>query len=380
MTHTKIAYFISSHGFGHASRTAAIIEALSKALARDGKMSEFTIYTETPQWFFEDSLTVPFNYHRTTVDVGMIQLTPIVMDIPGTVTKVKSFLDSLPEESDRIAIELKQNGIDLVIADISPLGIVAAEKAGIPSVMFENFTWDWIYETFIPEHPEFGKICNSLRNIFKRATFHGQFAPVCEPNSACDILLPPVSREPRTAPSLIREQIGIRPNEKMALIAMGGVPSKMATEDRIDTAYDNVVFVLSGDYEKIERRNNIIFIPHHSDFYHPDLVNAADFVFGKAGYSTCSEIYNMGKPFAYLLRPDFRESNVLGSALKSISFAFEIDAHDFNKLHLDYWIAQMALCRKSQSLINGADVAAEFLMDALTKEKQHDHLVKAVAV
>ena len=85
----------------------------------------------------------------------------------------------------------------------------------------------------------------------------------------------------------------------------------------------------------MSRKNNVLQIPHHSDFFHPDLVQAADFVFGKVGYSTYSKIYNLQKPFAYLIRSDFRESSVLKEALTALPSAFEIDQLSFNNFVFD---------------------------------------------
>ncbi len=45
-----------------------------------------------------------------------------------------------------------------------------------------------------------------------------------------------------------------------------------------------------------------------SEFFHPDLIQAADVVVGKLGYSTLAEVYNAGAPIAYLPRPRFAES------------------------------------------------------------------------
>jgi hypothetical protein len=43
----------------------------------------------------------------------------------------------------------------------------------------------------------------------------------------------------------------------------------------------------AGVIEAIHQsKQNLVLLPHHSGFYHPDLVNASDAVIGKVGYST----------------------------------------------------------------------------------------------
>ena len=95
-----IAAFISSHGFGHASRLSAIIESITWK----NPAVKISIFTETPRWVFEDSLRCPFAYQKARTDVGIVQLTPIEMDIPGTLRKLETFIAELPLNADMIEI------------------------------------------------------------------------------------------------------------------------------------------------------------------------------------------------------------------------------------------------------------------------------------
>ena len=47
----KYAFFVTSHGFGHASRASAVMDALS---LRDPQ-ARFEIFSGTPEWLFLDS-------------------------------------------------------------------------------------------------------------------------------------------------------------------------------------------------------------------------------------------------------------------------------------------------------------------------------------
>ena len=65
---------------------------------------------------------------------------------------------------------------------ISPLGIVSANRAGIPVLLLENFTWDWIYEPFSRKYPRFTEISAAMKRIFESASIHGQYLPACVPS------------------------------------------------------------------------------------------------------------------------------------------------------------------------------------------------------
>ncbi|MBN1106743.1 MAG: hypothetical protein JXL84_25295, partial [Deltaproteobacteria bacterium] len=148
----RVAYFVSPHGYGHAARAAAVMEAIfRKALP-----SEFHIFTTVPRWFFRDSLSGSFHLHRVLTDIGLAQKTPLKADLPETIRRLDRFLPFDPAMVERLAGSLRRSGCRLVVCDIAPLGIVAAGTAGIPSVLIENFTWDWIYEAYERDHPPMG--------------------------------------------------------------------------------------------------------------------------------------------------------------------------------------------------------------------------------
>ena len=65
----KIGCFITSHGYGHAARTCAVLNALSH-LRPDLSV---LIFTEVPEWFFHESLEVPFEFNSCKTDVGLFQ-------------------------------------------------------------------------------------------------------------------------------------------------------------------------------------------------------------------------------------------------------------------------------------------------------------------
>ena len=74
------------------------------------------------------------------------------------------------------------------------MGIAAAKAAGIPSILIENFTWDWIYENYLDNHPDLSSAIHDLRGWFDRADYRIQTAPVCLPIKG-NLTTRPVSRK-----------------------------------------------------------------------------------------------------------------------------------------------------------------------------------------
>jgi hypothetical protein len=359
----SVAFFISPHGFGHAARDAAIIEALHLL---DASL-RFEVFTLVPSFFFEQSLTTSFGYHSLLTDVGLVQTSPLKADLNATIKKLESFLAFDEKEIERLAEQLKDSNCKLVIADISPLGIRVAERAGLPSVLIENFLWGWIYEGYKKEEPRLDQFITRLNEIFNSADYHIQAEPVCARAKRAALVSEPISRKPRKERSVTRKELDISDETKVVMITMGGVRPEHRFLDQLAN-HTEITFVIPGVSERCERRDNLILLPHFSNFFHPDLVEACDAVVAKLGYSTLSEIFHAGLPFGYVKRPSFRESEKLGQYIESHIHGVGFDEEEFESgawlVHVDKLLSlQPRIKRESE---NGAEQIARFLLNLIS--------------
>jgi hypothetical protein len=302
----NIAFFVSAHGFGHAARAAAVMSALREH--RPGCVLE--IFSRVPEWFFSDTLGPSFQYHSETTDVGVVQKDPFTGDAEATLDRLGTFLPFSEAGVRDLAAGLAARDCRAVVCDISPLGIAVARQAGVPSILVENFTWDWIYEPYLSAYPGFKSHIEALTSLFSKADVHLQTEPVCRPAAGAE-RLHPISRPPRNGAATTRRALGVSDARPLVLLSTGGVAVRHRFLSRLE-AYPRVTFVVPHDVPQPSRRKNVIVLPHQSDFYHPDLVRAADLVVGKLGYSTLAEVGHAGKPFGYVLREDSVESGPLG--------------------------------------------------------------------
>lgn len=359
MLKRSLAYLISPHGFGHAARACAVMNAL---YARDATL-RFEIFTRVPRWFFAQSLHAPFTYHACLTDIGLAQDNALNENLPQTLKRLREFFPFDPPLIATLSAQVTRLKCRAVLCDIAPLGIVVARAAGLPSILIENFTWDWIYAGY--GDARLAKYSAYLRGIFRAADYHIQTEPICAPR-ACDVATRPVAREPRAAPRATRARLGISPRARVVLITMGGTPSAPAHAwlERL-TQRAGVHFVIAGNYRRVERRDNVILVPPRSEFYHPDLAHASDAIIGKAGYSTVAEAYRAGVPFGYLAREKFREAKTMARFIETHVGGFEIAAADFAS---GDWLTRveelLALPRRVCREPNGAEQIAEFLLTA----------------
>ncbi|MDH3745425.1 MAG: hypothetical protein OES47_10025 [Acidobacteriota bacterium] len=306
-TPPAIAFFVTPHGFGHAARAAAVMGELRRLEPK----IELLVFTTVPKWFFEDSRVGPFDYFPTRTDVGLTQKGPFEEDLDLTVQALVEFWDDFERAVADIARLLETHRARLVVCDIAPLGIAAARRAGLPSVLIENFTWDWIYRSFLGAEPRLEEF--ALRNEELNAAAHLRFQvePVCHSIEGSTPVAS-VSREPRQGRAEMRRSIGLRAGDwrKLVLLTMGGLGWSHA--DASDAPAD-FYSVFLGGVDSLERRGASLVLPDRSPLYPPDLIRAADLVVGKLGYSTVAECVRGGTPLRYLERPHFPESPVLAA-------------------------------------------------------------------
>ena len=98
------------------------------------------------------------------------------------------------------------------------------------------------------------------------------------------------------------------------------------------------------------------------EFYHPDLVYAADAVVGKLGYSTIAEIYYAQVPFGYVTRPGIREPELLESFVHTMMKSMPISIDEYfagEWLHNLHYLISSRTCTYRNK--NGAIDAAEII-------------------
>ena len=358
-----IAYFISPHGFGHASRSASVMEALY-GLEPDIR---FEIFTSLPCWFFEESVPCDFGFHPLVTDIGLIQASSLEEDISETVHSLERFLPFHGTVIKDFANQLKRLGCCMVVCDIAPLGIAVAADAAVPSVLVENFTWDWIYQGYAGQNGGLTDHIKYLEKIFRLADYHIQAEPVCCPSGA-DLTVSPMIRRTRSTSGDVRERLGLTVDEKAVLITMGGIPEQYPFLNRLGEI-EEICFIISGLSEKQETAKNLRLLPYNSGIFHPDLLNACDAVIGKLGYSTLAEVYHAGLPYGYISRNNFPESKTLISFTEQNINGIAIQSNSF----LDgEWISALpdllSMGRIKRQGSNGAEQAAKFIINRILGE------------
>jgi hypothetical protein len=327
-----IAYFVSSHGLGHATRSTAIINEIH---ARE-KDLHFLILSDLSDVFWEKNLdqSVLYTTLRFKTDIGLFQDDALTCNIPKSVELLKAYLQKPVHKNTSLLKAMGKFDLCHVVCDISPLGIKLANYLGLKTTLIENFTWDWIYQPLIPKCQAFKDISNRLKAIFDTVHLRIQATPYCEKiNGAIEVQ--PVYRNTK-----FKQFIKNSPH----------------------------CYILCGDDKNNEINTPIRRIPQDSNFHFPDLIRASDVVIGKIGYGMTVECWAAQTKFIGVSRKDFRESEVLKDFIVNQDIGISITTEEFKRSswlhHLEKQIESSPNTKSAR--INGNGMASRKIIQIAT--------------
>ena len=349
-----VVFYISGHGFGHASRAIEVINAL---LARAADVRVIA-RTTAPQWLFDR--TVRGNRFQRVdgiTDTGVSQIDSLRLDERETIRRARDFMEGFDARVHAEAEWLRAHAAALVVADIPPLGIEAAKCAGAPAVALGNFTWDWIYSGYDGTKDVVQQIgeAYAAADAALRLPMHGGFETVPRV-----IDIPFIARRATRDPREVRQTLGFPLDTRLVLVSFGGYGLEGLDADALDD--------LNG-YAVIGSRRLQLDEPamYEAGIRYEDVVRAVDVVATKPGYGIVSECIANRTAVLYTSRGRFVEYDVLVREMPRFLRVRYIDHADLFAgrwtAHLEALLAQPAPAEEPP--VNGADVAAGLLLDMM---------------
>jgi hypothetical protein len=311
---------ITNHGFGHATRTAAIVATLQQMYPE-----LVTILTTTaPRWLLESYIPGDFIHRPRAFDLGVVQSDSVTMDLPATLEKLRQIRS---QQSQIIASEvnfIQQNRVGLVLADVPPLAAPIAHAAGVPCWMASNFGWDFIYRSWGGEFVEIadwiGECYGQCDRLF-RLPFHESMSAFA--NIEATGL---TGGSPRLEPADLRALFNLStPPERTILLTFGGL-------GLAQIPYENLQKFADWQFLTFDRQApdlpNLLKItdPH----YRPvDFMPLCGRIVSKPGYGTFAEACRVGVPIVTITRDDFAEAAVLLDGIRNFAHHQILSPPDF---------------------------------------------------
>lgn len=322
---TTIGFYISSHGFGHLTRSLVIIKKLLE-------ITDILIYigSEAKQLEFAKSYLSEYNDRvitsELTTDIGLInQRKKLSVDQKALDLKLHEFIKSWDRVVDCEINKIKSYNIKMIVTDISPIGPLVANKLNVKCYAVSNFTWVEIYEKLGLTNRIIKEFINAYKHIdefieysLRLPSFHRFGKPIGVGFISREIDFSRVKE--------IKETFG-----EYVIFTFG--QSAELNQINANDYQDNIIafhgvevsapYVTKLPFDTVDTQNYIA---------------ASSLVIGKAGWGTIAESLISGVPLVLIERPDVYEDTYMIDQLKNQRLASSIDeknliAPDIEKIY-----------------------------------------------
>jgi L-arabinokinase len=300
-----VAFYISGHGFGHASRQVEIINAFARRRPHVG----IVLRTSVTRHLLDRTLTAPVVLDDRPVDTGIVQIDSLRLDEAATIAQARDFHATIDVRAAAESDWLRAQDVRFVVVDAPPLGCAAAAHAGIPSVVVSNFTWDWIYAEYREHLAAAPELIPAIQAAYRladeawRLPMHGGFPPPRRGAAARQAVIdvPFVARHATHASAETRARLALPPDRRLVLPTFGAYGVRGLALDKAALDLDASWHVIQSSDAEIKA----------AGLRYEDVVRAADVVVTKPGYGIIAECIANGTALVYTSRGRFAEYSVL---------------------------------------------------------------------
>ncbi|XP_021729256.1 L-arabinokinase-like [Chenopodium quinoa] len=357
--HLVFAYYVTGHGFGHATRVVEVARHLILA------GHDVHLVSAAPDFVYTTEIQSPrLHIRKVLLDCGAVQADALTVDRLASLEKYHETAVVPRNSILKTEVEwLNSIKADLVVSDVVPVACRAAADAGIRCVCVTNFSWDFIYADYVLAAGHHHRsIVWQIAEDYSHSEFLIRLPGYCPMPAFRDVIdVPLVVRRLHRSRKEVRKELGIEDDVKLLILNFGGQPSGLKlTEDHLPPGWKCLV---CGASDKDELPPG--FIKLARDAYTPDLIAASDCMLGKIGYGTASEALAYKLPFVFVRRDYFNEEPFLRHLLEFYQCGVEMIRRDLLTGHWKPYIDRaMSLKPCYAGGVNGGEVAARILQDA----------------
>ncbi|GJY06446.1 hypothetical protein Tco_0373500 [Tanacetum coccineum] len=372
--HLVFAYYVTGHGFGHATRVVEVVRHLILA------GHDVHVVTGAPDFVFTTEIESPRLFLRKLVlDCGAVQADALTVDRLASLEKYSEtavaprdsilateveWLNSI--KADLVSVSMVRSVIceDCLMEQVSDVVAVAcraAADAGIRSVCVTNFSWDFIYAEYVMDAGYHHRsIVWQIAEDYSHCEFLIRLPGYCPMPAFRDVIdVPLVVRRLHKSRKEVRSEMGIGEDVKLVILNFGGQPAGWKLKE--DYLPPGWLCLVCGASEQ-ELPPNFIKLPR--DVYTPDVMAASDCMLGKIGYGTVSEALAYKLPFVFVRRDYFNEEPFLRNMLEYYQGGVEMIRRDLLTGHWRPYLERATSLKPSyDGGVNGGQVAARILQD-----------------
>lgn len=296
----KYVFYITNHGFGHASRNVPIIETLLD------QNQDNCVYVKSDQArcaFMKRNFSEAHNqrifYYEDCKENGLIlkngEMVPDIDRMKQVILEDQTHWDEYIEREVAFLSEVKP---ELVIADVVCWALKAAQMCNVQSLLIGNFTWEQMYKSFYGEEV-WGRYHEYYRLATKAVWYEIHAEELHEYCKDYEL----VSLVSRSVDKRNVEEIKNKYQRETVFVSLG---ASAELSEPIHVEHLPYEFLTTRGVELIGK--NVHRLPNDM-INTPDYIAACDYVIAKGGWSTVAEILLQNRKCALLFRGDNSEDN-----------------------------------------------------------------------
>lgn len=320
-----IALYISSHGFGHMTRSLGIIENILKTIdcnlymvcgKRQNDFARIYLAEYKDRIIYKDLVTdIGLINKENSLEVDKISLEKQLLEF------ISSWEDVVNNECDF----LTNLNVKCIVSDISPIGVLVGNKLKLPVVLITNFTWVEQYEYIGIDESIIAKYRQAYSYVTKFIKYDlclpissRNCEEVYEVGFTCrDIDLNRVEK--------IKQQYG-----KSIMVTCG----KSANLNTINIKnFNGTIFTTSGINITCEDDCNVVNLPINI-LDTQNYIAASDIVITKAGWGTIGESVLGHTNLVLIERPSAKEDSFNIEKIKENKLGISISEKDLSTIDI----------------------------------------------
>lgn len=317
-----VVFYVSSHGFGHMTRSLAVIEEIMKQTSDHVYLVSGAYQNEFARNYLK-KFADRMQYKDLKTDIGLVTVqNGLTVDVEETEHQLFPFVASWGNIVAKEMAQLKNMSIKCVLTDITPVGALVGKRLKVRTIGLSNFTWVEQYEFFHIQQ----EIIEAFKEAYSHLDLFGEYALALSmesvncPRKSIGFL----SRELDWSKiSDLKQQYG-----HSLFISCG----KAVKIDHVHVEnYYGTVFTTSGI--TVTGSDRIIELPTDTQDTHNYLA-ASDLVITKAGWGTISEAITSSRKLVLIERESVLEDTHNIQQLKENHLAISIKESELADLDI----------------------------------------------
>lgn len=322
--------YISGHGFGHVSQVAPVLNVL-----RAQHEVQLTVCSAVPESHLQSRIEGSFTHIGVAADVGMVMASALDVLPQQSMAAYLEFHHDWPGRLRQQAQDIAQLKPDFVLSNVAYLPLLAAHELAIPSAAMCSLNWLDIFSHYCGGLPGAQALIAQMFDAYAVAERFLRITPgMPMDNLENRYPIGPIARLGKNRRHEINALAGLGPDEKLVLISLGGIATRVPMEDW--PQIPGVRWLVQRDWQ-VERADVLELEALQVHF--TDALASCDALICKPGYGSFAEAACHAIPVLYVARDDWPEEPCLIE-----------------------WLAQVGQCRRvEREQLESGQIATELL-------------------